>query len=183
MQRISLGNTSNSRRSGSRHSGSHHSRHSSSNSAPLPTIPPALTAADSASDQASRSGPISAAGLGPVYEVQISNSSFAWDAAAAPVLHDISLEVPQGRLVIVVGPVGSGKSSLLSAVLGEMAAVGSSSSPVTVAGSVAYTAQVRQVRCVCRRASTGCGGQCIQIGVVVYPWPGHMRQCHLAHVG
>jgi ABC-type Mn2+/Zn2+ transport system ATPase subunit len=89
--------------------------------------------------------------------VQISNGSFAWDASSQPVLSDISLAVPKGALVIVVGPVGSGKSSLLSAVLGEMAAVGQQQqqqdeeerqqqqqqSPVTVAGSVAYTAQVR----------------------------------------
>ncbi|WIA42403.1 hypothetical protein OEZ86_008404 [Tetradesmus obliquus] len=83
--------------------------------------------------------------------VQISNGSFAWDASSAPVLSDVSLVVPKGSLVIVVGPVGSGKSSLLSAVLGEMAAVGQQQQeveegqqqqhPVTVAGSVAYTAQ------------------------------------------
>lgn len=32
----------------------------------------------------------------------------------------INLEIPQGELVAVVGMVGSGKSSLLSAMLGEM---------------------------------------------------------------
>jgi ABC-type multidrug transport system ATPase subunit len=51
------------------------------------------------------------------------------------------LQVGAGQLVAVVGEVGSGKSSLLNALLGEMRARGGS---VSVAGTVAYTAQVRQ---------------------------------------
>ena len=35
-------------------------------------------------------------------------------------IFSISLDVPKGSLVAVVGVVGSGKSSLISAVLGEM---------------------------------------------------------------
>ena len=46
--------------------------------------------------------------------------------------------VPRGSLVIVVGSVGSGKSSLLAALLGEMPALAGS---VTVRGSTAYTQQ------------------------------------------
>eukprot|EP00878_Enallax_costatus_P042594 GHUV01050002.1.p1 GENE.GHUV01050002.1~~GHUV01050002.1.p1 ORF type:complete len:255 (+),score=65.07 GHUV01050002.1:46-765(+) len=101
--------------------------------------------------------------------IQISGSSFAWDkdlAVSPAVLHDIRLEVPTGSLVIVVGPVGSGKSSLLNAVLGEMVAVagrdGSSGrSPVTVAGSVAYTAQVglQLLRLCLQRVPTALGRQ------------------------
>jgi ABC-type transport system involved in cytochrome bd biosynthesis fused ATPase/permease subunit len=99
-------------------------------------------------------GSSSSSSSGDVPAVQISNGSFAWDAGTPPVLSDVSLAVPKGSLVIVVGPVGSGKSSLLSAVLGEMAAVGQQQQqeeeeerqqqqhPVTVAGSIAYTAQV-----------------------------------------
>ena len=34
--------------------------------------------------------------------------------------HSINLEVTEGELLAVVGPVGAGKSSLISAVLGEM---------------------------------------------------------------
>ena len=36
-----------------------------------------------------------------------------------PFSFSISLDIPSGSLVAVVGPVGSGKSSLLSALLGE----------------------------------------------------------------
>ncbi len=37
-----------------------------------------------------------------------------------PVLHDICLEAIKGQLVMVVGVVGSGKSSLIAALLGEL---------------------------------------------------------------
>ena len=48
------------------------------------------------------------------------DASFSWSKDDSPVLHDISMSVPQGSLVAVVGRVGAGKSSLLSAILGEM---------------------------------------------------------------
>ena len=59
-------------------------------------------------------------------------------AEIPPTLHGIDLELPAGSLTVVVGAVGSGKSALLLAMLGEMH--GSSAAP-RVAGSVAYTAQ------------------------------------------
>ena len=39
---------------------------------------------------------------------------------ATPSLRDINMHVKEGQLVAVVGSVGSGKSSLISALLGEM---------------------------------------------------------------
>jgi ABC-type Mn2+/Zn2+ transport system ATPase subunit len=48
------------------------------------------------------------------------------------------LSVVKGSLVAVVGTVGAGKSSLLSAILGELEQV---SGHVRVRGSLAYTAQ------------------------------------------
>ena len=44
--------------------------------------------------------------------LKISNLSFAYDARA-PVICDLSLEVPQGKMIAIIGGSGSGKTSLL----------------------------------------------------------------------
>jgi ABC-type multidrug transport system fused ATPase/permease subunit len=54
-------------------------------------------------------------------------------------LDSVSLEARAGDLVAVVGPVGSGKSSLVSAMLGEMERTQGEAS---MRGSVAYVAQI-----------------------------------------
>ena len=86
--------------------------------------------------------------------IQINDSSFKWSANDQNTcLQNISLEIPKGSLVAIVGQVGSGKSSLLSAILGEMELVDSEISPletdkidlnkdsVVIDGSIAYAAQ------------------------------------------
>lgn len=52
----------------------------------------------------------------------IENGNFSWDndQVERPILQNINFHVEQGQLVAIVGTVGSGKSSLLSALLGEM---------------------------------------------------------------
>jgi len=81
--------------------------------------------------------------------LSVVHGDFTWtplpapDAPAAtlpPINHlqDISVSVKKGELIAVVGRVGDGKSSLLSAILGEMNKV---DGQVTVRGTVAYTAQ------------------------------------------
>jgi ABC-type nitrate/sulfonate/bicarbonate transport system ATPase subunit len=50
----------------------------------------------------------------------VSGGSFAWSTNSEAVLHGVDLEVLEGQLLMVVGEVGCGKSSLLSALLGEM---------------------------------------------------------------
>lgn len=53
--------------------------------------------------------------------IVIESGHFSWgEQDTEPVLKNINLHVPRGSLVAVVGAVGSGKSSLLSALLGEM---------------------------------------------------------------
>ena len=53
-------------------------------------------------------------------------------------LDSVDLTVPTGSLIAVVGPVGSGKTSLLHALLGEMDCEGK---PVVIRGTVAFASQ------------------------------------------
>lgn len=58
--------------------------------------------------------------------ILIRNGTFAWnDADEKAALNEINLSVKPGQLVAIVGPVGCGKSSLLSAILGDMESKGS----------------------------------------------------------
>ncbi|CAL5035561.1 unnamed protein product [Urochloa decumbens] len=59
------------------------------------------------------------------------------------VLKGIDVEVRRGELTAVVGTVGSGKSSLLSCIMGEMHKV---SGKVSIFGSTAYVAQTAWIR-------------------------------------
>uniref|UniRef100_A0A8C1PL53 ABC-type glutathione-S-conjugate transporter n=1 Tax=Cyprinus carpio TaxID=7962 RepID=A0A8C1PL53_CYPCA len=70
--------------------------------------------------------------------VVIDNGTFSWSKDSTPCLRRINVKGQRGSLVAVVGHVGSGKSSLLSAMLGEME---KKSGHVTVSGSVAYVPQ------------------------------------------
>lgn len=46
------------------------------------------------------------------------NACFSWSDSAASVVKDVSISVKPGELVVVVGPVASGKSTLVSGVFG-----------------------------------------------------------------
>lgn len=52
----------------------------------------------------------------------IENGTFSWGGPSedSVVLKNINVRIRPGALVAIVGPVGSGKSSLISAFLGEM---------------------------------------------------------------
>ena len=71
--------------------------------------------------------------------MEIKDGEFRWNATSAqPTLDGIDVEVGRGELVAVLGRVGSGKTSLLSAIAGEMH---KSDGQVFVRGSVAYAPQ------------------------------------------
>uniref|UniRef100_A0A7M6DQB9 ABC-type glutathione-S-conjugate transporter n=1 Tax=Clytia hemisphaerica TaxID=252671 RepID=A0A7M6DQB9_9CNID len=69
--------------------------------------------------------------------IEIHNGSFGW-TPEDKALKDISLGVARGQLIAVVGQVGSGKSSLLSSILGELEKVCGS---VKTYGKIAYVSQ------------------------------------------
>ena len=60
--------------------------------------------------------------------------------AEKPTLTDVNLDIPVGSLVAIVGSTGEGKTSLISAMLGELPPVAESS--VVMRGMVAYVPQV-----------------------------------------
>uniref|UniRef100_A0A672I1S6 ATP-binding cassette, sub-family C (CFTR/MRP), member 3 n=1 Tax=Salarias fasciatus TaxID=181472 RepID=A0A672I1S6_SALFA len=70
--------------------------------------------------------------------VTVVNGKFTWAKEDPPVLHSINVMVPQGSLLAVVGHVGCGKSSLISALLGEMEKL---EGEISIQGSVAYVPQ------------------------------------------
>lgn len=55
-------------------------------------------------------------------------------------MSDVNLDIPVGSLVAIVGSTGEGKTSLISAMLGELPAI--SNANVVVRGTVAYVSQV-----------------------------------------
>lgn len=50
----------------------------------------------------------------------ISNASFGYDHTKPPTLNNISLTLRKSQFTFIIGEVGSGKSTLMSAILGEM---------------------------------------------------------------
>ncbi len=57
----------------------------------------------------------------------VQDGSFGWDKENKPLLQSINISVPKGKLTMLVGPVGCGKSTLIKALLGEA---------ITMTGSV-----------------------------------------------
>lgn len=53
----------------------------------------------------------------------IESGTFAWEPETIT-LRDVNLRIKEGSLVAIVGTVGSGKSSLLAAILGELDKLG-----------------------------------------------------------
>ncbi|KAK1277387.1 ABC transporter C family member 2 [Acorus gramineus] len=73
--------------------------------------------------------------------ISINNGNFSWDSKAdKPTLSNVNLDIDVGSLVAVVGSTGEGKTSLISAMLGELPPLADST--VVVRGTVAYVPQV-----------------------------------------
>ncbi|KAK4488582.1 hypothetical protein RD792_004348 [Penstemon davidsonii] len=73
------------------------------------------------------------------FHVEIDGGKFSWDMGSRdPTLDHINLQVKKGMKVAICGTVGSGKSSLLSCILGEMQKL---SGIVKISGSKAYVPQ------------------------------------------
>jgi len=54
----------------------------------------------------------------PIVQVRSVSKSYRRDSMAIPVLHDISLDVPEGEFLGLMGPSGSGKTTLLNLIAG-----------------------------------------------------------------
>nr|QUF59452.1 ATP-binding cassette transporter Abcc1-7 [Brachionus angularis] len=74
----------------------------------------------------------------PGYALNLDNVNFGW-SKTEPILRDLNLNVKKGELVAIVGKVGAGKSSFLSALLGEMHKT--NNGKINVNGSTAYVPQ------------------------------------------
>ncbi|XP_048465619.1 multidrug resistance-associated protein 1 [Rhincodon typus] len=80
----------------------------------------------------------------------VNDGTFRWSNEDPPCLNNIDVEIPEGSLVAIVGHVGCGKSSLLSALLGEMQ---KQEGYVAVKGSVAYVPQQAWIQNASLRAN------------------------------
>lgn len=69
--------------------------------------------------------------------IQITDGSFSWTDETL-VLKNVNLFVNRGGSAAVVGPVGSGKSSLIASILGETKKITGS---LNIDGSLAFVAQ------------------------------------------
>eukprot|EP00262_Sarcandra_glabra_P011548 TRINITY_DN2799_c0_g1_i1.p1 TRINITY_DN2799_c0_g1~~TRINITY_DN2799_c0_g1_i1.p1 ORF type:complete len:1626 (+),score=287.39 TRINITY_DN2799_c0_g1_i1:361-5238(+) len=73
--------------------------------------------------------------------ISIRDGYFSWDSKAEkPTLSNINLDIPVGSLVAIVGSTGEGKTSLVSAMLGELPPM--ANADVVIRGTVAYVPQI-----------------------------------------
>ncbi|VAH20552.1 unnamed protein product [Triticum turgidum subsp. durum] len=71
--------------------------------------------------------------------IEVTNGHFSWNTSSqVPTLQDVNFRIRQGMRVAVCGTVGSGKSSLLSCILGEIPKL---SGEVKTCGRISYVSQ------------------------------------------
>ncbi|XP_026449117.1 ABC transporter C family member 8-like isoform X2 [Papaver somniferum] len=78
------------------------------------------------------------------FDILIKSGVFSWELdLAVPTLRRVDFAVKRGQKIAVCGPVGAGKSSFLSAILGEVPKISGS---VDVLGSIAYVSQISWIQ-------------------------------------
>ncbi|KAG8733998.1 hypothetical protein FRC10_012013, partial [Ceratobasidium sp. 414] len=75
------------------------------------------------------------------YDFKVSQGSFAWERNGTPVLKDVDFTLETGRLYMCVGPVASGKTSLVASMLGETTLLSGSLLTSPKRPNVGYAAQ------------------------------------------
>lgn len=81
--------------------------------------------------------------------IRLDGHDFAWDKNnPTPVLRDFTADIKRGTVTAIIGPVGSGKSSFLSALLGELAPIRPSFPPSTAAPEKSQVRQTRKRECM-----------------------------------
>ena len=106
---------------------------------PVPKTAPTSSSAEESHASAVPAAPAAAAATAAAPSPSAVSAPAA-PPPAAPTLRDLNLEFAKGQLTMIAGSVGSGKSSLLSALLGEVPAT-TPGSHVQLQGRVAYFAQ------------------------------------------
>ena len=71
-------------------------------------------------------------------QIRVQNGTFKWGKDEPMILKNINFSVKPGSLTAIVGTVGTGKSSLISACLGEMERC---SGTVNINGKIGYVPQ------------------------------------------
>ncbi|KAH0451594.1 hypothetical protein IEQ34_018893 [Dendrobium chrysotoxum] len=75
--------------------------------------------------------------------ISIRDGYFSWDSKEErPTLSNVNLDISAGSLVAIVGGTGEGKTSLVSAMLGELPPKAGFNTTVVIRGSVAYVPQI-----------------------------------------
>ncbi|KAI8353074.1 multi drug resistance-associated protein MRP [Mortierella sp. GBAus27b] len=72
------------------------------------------------------------------YTLLMKDATYSWNKDLAPVISDISLTLKSDALLSVIGRVGSGKSSLIAALCGDLERI---SGEIRVRGSIAFVPQ------------------------------------------
>ncbi|CAK9099580.1 ABC transporter C family member 11 (ABC transporter ABCC.11) (AtABCC11) (ATP-energized glutathione S-conjugate pump 12) (Glutathione S-conjugate-transporting ATPase 12) (Multidrug resistance-associated protein 12) [Durusdinium trenchii] len=71
--------------------------------------------------------------------------SFRWGPETPPVLHELNLDMKRGHLIAVIGAVGSGKSTLMQAILGELYPVEDGTTHIARPEVIAYCSQIPHI--------------------------------------